>query len=365
MIAAVLIPGFDLRAALRLRPGLEASPAALAPLQRSAPRHGRPLMHGNPPMHGREPLLGSVTAAAQMRGIGPGIRLTEALAACPELVLVEPDPAGVERLWHEILQRLEVAGFTVEPVRPGTLYFDTSGVERLYGGLEPALRRALASVGPEWEARAGAAELRLAALAAAGVARVGQVLIVCNDRMRTFVAPLPLSLLPLERGRYEELEEIEELPTPNIGELAGLPGRAVAERLGPDGRRAWGLAREEHDEKVSSRQPVKALVETLEFSNGVDNELELRRGLALLLGRVLARPERSSRSLHRVALWARLAGGRSWRRSLTLQEPTADPARLRLALGSKLSELPAPVLKLRLEVIELAEQAGAQLELVL
>ena len=32
VIAAVVIPAFDLRAALRLRPGLETAPAALAPL---------------------------------------------------------------------------------------------------------------------------------------------------------------------------------------------------------------------------------------------------------------------------------------------------------------------------------------------
>jgi hypothetical protein len=49
---------------------------------------------------------------------------------------------------------------------------------------------------------------------------------------------------------------------------------------------------------------------------------------------------------------------------VTLREPTADPARLRTALGPKLAELPAPVLKLRLEVAELAEGRGEQLELV-
>ena len=44
---------------------------------------------------------------------------------------------------------------------------------------------------------------------------------------------------------------------------------------------------------------------------------------------------------------------------MTLREPTADPARLRLALAPKLAELPAPVLKLRLELVELAEQRAS------
>jgi hypothetical protein len=49
---------------------------------------------------------------------------------------------------------------------------------------------------------------------------------------------------------------------------------------------------------------------------------------------------------------------------VTLREPSADPARLRAALGPKLAELPSPAVKLRLEIIELSEQVGEQLELV-
>ena len=343
VIAALVIQGFDLRAALRSRPGLEAGPAALAPLP------------------GREPLLGSVTAAAAAEGIRPGMRLGEALATCPRLVLVEQDPAGVEQAWEEVLRALENAGFAVEPAGPGTVYFETRGVERLYGGLEPALRRALAAVGPAWDARVGAAERRFAALAAAGVARPGQVLIVSDERTRSFLAPLPLTLLPLERARYEELEE---LGIRTIGQLAGLPGGAVAERLGADGRRAWSLARGERDGRVAPRKAAESLVETLEFPEAVGNELTLRRGLAVLLDRLLARPERAGRPPRKLALWARLVGGASWRRTVTLREPSADVARLRAALGPKLAELPAPALKLRLEIVELAEGTGEQLELV-
>ena len=274
MIAAIVIPAFDLRAALRLRPRLQAKPAALAPLP------------------GTEPLIGSVTGPAEAKGVRPGMRLGEALAMCPELELVEQDPATAEQAWEEILRRLEDAGFAVEPAEPGTVFFETKGVERLYGGLEPALKRALAAVGAVWDARAGAAERRFAALAAANVARPGQALIVSDDRTRSFLAPLPLTLLPLERSRYEELEE---LGVRTIGQLAGLPGSAVAERLGPDGRRAWSLARGEQDGRVAPRRPAAALHETLEFPEAVGNELTLRRGLAVLLDRLLARPERAGR----------------------------------------------------------------------
>ncbi|HST16506.1 MAG TPA: hypothetical protein VLK36_02480 [Gaiellaceae bacterium] len=345
MVAALVIPAFDLRAALRLRPAVQARPAALAPLP------------------GTEPLIGSVTGAAEAAGVRPGMRLSEALATCPSLELIEQDPASAEQAWEEILRRLEDAGFAVEPAEPGTVYFDSRGVERLYGGLEPALKRALAAVGTAWDPRVGAAERRFAALAAASVARAGQALVVADDRTQSFLAPLPLQLLPLERERYEELEE---LGVRTIGQLAGLPGGAVAERLGPDGRRAWSLAggEEPGDRKVAPRRPVAALHETLEFPEAIGNELTLRRGLAVLLERLLARPERAGRPPRKFALWARLVGGASWRRTVTLREPTTDAVRLRAALAPKLAELPAPALKLRLEVSALAEHTGEQLELV-
>jgi protein ImuB len=343
MIACIVIPGFELRAALRARPRLQLAPAALAPEP------------------GTEPLLGPVTAAAESAGVEPGMRLGEALGLCPSLQLVDPDPAAAEESWEQIVRRLEDAGFAVDPAAPGCAYFDSRGVERLYGGLEPALKRALAAVGPGWDARVGAAGRRFAALAAANVARSGQVLVVSDERTREFLAPLPLTLLPVEQRRREELEE---LGVKRLGELAGLPGAAVAERLGPDGRRAWSLARGGSSGRVRGRKPAAELTETLEFPEAVGNELTLRRSLGVLLDRLLARPERGGRTLRKLALAARLVGGGSWRRTVTLRDATAEPARLRAALGPKLLDLPAPVVMLRLEVLTLAESAGRQLELV-
>src|SRR5881392_1809615 len=260
MIACLLIPGFELRAALRERPALALRPAALGPAA------------------GEEPLLGPVTAAAEAAGIDPGMRLGEALSLCPDLALVEQDPAAAEQEWEEVLKRLEDSGFAVEPAGVGCVYFESRGIERLYGGLEPALRRALAAVGPAWDARVGAAGRRFAALAAASVAGPGQLLVVRDEEMGRFLAPLPLTLLPLERQRYEELEA---LGVRRLGQLAGLPGGAVAERLGPDGRRAWGLARGGAAARVRGRRPPAELAETLEFPEAVGNELTLRRALGV------------------------------------------------------------------------------------
>src|SRR3954453_12526519 len=103
MIACICISGFDLRAALRLKPALMLAPAALGPEP------------------GKEAVVGAVTAAAEAQGVRAGMRLGEALAMCPGLVLVEQDPATAEFAWEEILQRLEDSRLPGEPIEPGAV----------------------------------------------------------------------------------------------------------------------------------------------------------------------------------------------------------------------------------------------------
>ena len=303
MVACLLIPGFELRAALRARPRLALVPAALAPDA------------------GEEPLLGPVTAAAEAAGVKPGMRLGEALATCPSLVLVDRDPAAVEKEWEDVLRRLEDTGFAVDPVEKGTVVFETKGVERLYGGVQPALQRALAAVGSTWDPRIGAANRRFTALAAASVARPGQILLVAPKEEEAFLEPLPLSLLPMTSNRYAELEG---LGLRSLGELRRLPAGAVAERLGVDGRAAWRLAQGGRKARVRGRKPASELVEALTFPEAVANELTLRRALGSLLERLLARPERAGRPFRKLALVARLVDGGSWRRVTTLRDATAE-----------------------------------------
>jgi protein ImuB len=205
------------------------------------------------------------------------------------------------------------------------------------------------------------AERRFAALAAASVAPAGRALIVDDQETELFLAPLPLHLLPLSP---EQREELSELGVKRLGELAGLPRAAVADRLGVEGAEAWGLAHGEGDARISARKPPAEIGESLEFPEPVANEVTLARALSALVDRLLAREERGGRAPRRLAVSAKLVGGGSWRRAVTLREATAEPERLRQALTPKLSELPAPAVELRLELGELTESVGTQAELV-
>ena len=363
MLACLTVDSFALRAALRARPELAGGPAALVPAA------------------GERDLVGPCTEAARQAGVRPGMRLGEALATCPELALVERDPAAAEEEWERLLRRLEAAGLAVEPVQPGCAYFETAGLERLAGGLRAVLRRALDAAGPEWEPRVGAAARRFAALAAASVAPPGRALVVDDGEEALFLEPLPLGVLPLTPERRRELAD---LGVRRLGELARLPGAAVADRLGRDGEGAWHLARGEDGRAVKPRRPAEEIAESLAFPEAVANAVTLERGLAALLDRLLARPERAGRAPRQLALSARLAAGGSWRRAVTRlggggaggggggsggggvrgRAPTAEPRRLRAALVPKLAELPGPAVELRLALAALTGSVGVQEELV-
>jgi nucleotidyltransferase/DNA polymerase involved in DNA repair len=345
MIVCVLYPRFELLAALGDRGALLSEPAALAPES------------------GREQMVGEVSAAAEAFGVVRGMRLGEALSRCPELRLVPPDPLAVRELWGGVLDRLEGTGAAVESDRAGSAFFTAAGLQGLHGGnLEGvlgAVRRALGA-----GVRLGAAPSRFAAFAAARDARPRsrRAVVVGEPELRGFLSPLPVALLR-SRPELQFLPDVlERLGIATLGELAGLPSRAVAERFGHPGLLALDLARG-RDTPLEPRRPPEPVVERLELPEAASGQ-QLERALELLVARVLARRERRGRSLRSVALAARFVAGGTWRIAVTLRRASADGATLNLVLRSKVQELPAPAESLALEVEAFGPPAHAQEPLV-
>src|SRR3954464_3928572 len=152
MVVCVLFSRFALVAALGDRRELMGEPVALAPEA------------------GRRQVVGEVSPAAEAFGVVPGMRVGEALARCPELRLVPPDPDGVRTLWRRALDRLERIGAACESDREGEAFFEADGLRGIHGGgLVGVLAAARAAVGGG--GRLGCAPGRFSAYAAALRAR--------------------------------------------------------------------------------------------------------------------------------------------------------------------------------------------------
>ena len=344
-VVCVLLPRFELAVAVGLRAALLQEPAALAPEP------------------GREQLVGEVSAPAEAFGIHPGMRLGEALARCPRLMLVPPDPVGVADAWERVLLRLEATGALVEPGRPGLACFDATGLRRLHGG---SLETVLAAT-REGLRRPGATPGGSAAIPAparTGSARLGAgpsrfcAIVAASARARArrpgFVAgaaDLATEPVALLRHRPELAAlpvELERLGIITLGALAELPRGAMADRFGRLGLLAHDLACG-RDTPLRPRRPGEVLEEVLELEES-SSGAQLERALALLVDRLLARRERDGRTLRAVVLGAVLVEGGTWRERVVFREPLADAARMRLVLGQRLALLPAPAESLRLSV---------------
>jgi protein ImuB len=342
MIVCILLPRFELAVAAGGREALAAGPLALAPEL------------------GREQLIGEASAAAEAYGVHAGLRLGEALARCPTLRLVAPDPAGVADAWERIVGALEGIGAAVESQRPGTAWFDARGLRRLHGGdVEGVLAAARRALGTP--ARIGAAPSRFAAYAAASRARPRRAEIAPR-RLADYLSPLPVSLLAARPEAAALPEALDRFGIATLGELAALPRAALADRFGAAGTVAWELARG-RDSPLRPRLPADRLEEVLELPESASGP-QLERALGLLIDRVLARPERRGRTLRAVVLSAVLVGGGTWRTQMTFREALADPRRMRLALVGRLAELPAPADALRLRVEAFGPPSGDQRSLL-
>lgn len=304
-------------------------------------------------------MVGEVSLAAEAFGIRPGMRLGEALARCPRLMLVPPDPAGVADRWERLLVRLESVGAAVEPERPGLACFDARGLLRLYGGIEGVLaatRRALRT-----PARYGVASSRFAAAAAATRARPRRPMIVSGGRAaaREFLATMPVALLRARPALAELPEALERLGIGTLGELAALAPAALADRFGTVGLLAYELA-VGGDGALRPRPAGELVRESLELPEA-GSGTQLERALGLLVDRLLARRERRGRTLRAVVLSAVLVErGGTWREQVVFREALADSVRMRLALAPHLQSIPAPAEELRLAVERFGPPASDQ-----
>jgi protein ImuB len=341
MIVCALIPRFQLSAALGDRVEQLQRPIALAPEL------------------GRVQQIGEVSLAAEAFGVHPGMQLGEALARCPQLCLVAPDPAGVADLWERLLVRLESIGAAVEPERPGLACFEADGLLKLHGGPEGVLtaaRRAL-----RIPARLGLAPSRFAAVAAATRARVRRPVVVHGARAqaREFLASMPVALLRARPALADLPEALERLGVKTLGELAALSPAAVADRFGKAGLLAHELAGG-GDLALNPRPASEFLRESLELPEATSGT-QLERALALLIDRLLARRERRGRTLRSVVLSAVLvehAG--TWREQVVFREALEDPVRMRVVLTPHLAQIPAPTELLRLSVERFGPPASDQ-----
>ncbi len=308
------------------------------------------------PLVGGEQRVGEVSGAAEARGVARGMVLGEALARCPDLVLVPGDPVLVAEAWETALRALEAIGAAVEPARPGLAYFESDGLRGIHGTLSATL--AAASRALARPVRIGAGPTRFCALAGALAVRSRRPLVLDGGEARRWLAGRPVGLLGFREDTAALIEPLSRLGVRTLGELARLGRAALSDRFGAPGVLAHRLACGE-DSPLRVRLLEERREESMEVGDASSGEA-LKRVLGVLVDRLLARSERRGRTLRAATLSARLAAGGGWRERVVFRQALCDPERIWLALSVRLLTLPAPAAVLGLSAERFGPPASEQ-----
>jgi protein ImuB len=183
--------------------------------------------------------------------------------------------------------RIEVLASPAVSVSGATLLLDISACERLFGipkQIAAALRQETDAAGFEPNI-ATSINAHAAVVAARGFSGIT---IVPAGNEAAVLAPLPLAVLELEP---KQRETFASWGIKTLGQLAGLPHKALIARVGEVGRRLQALSRGDCDHLLVPDQPPAdaALSESTELEHPVDLLEPLLFLISRMLGQIVTR----------------------------------------------------------------------------
>ena len=199
------IPAFPIAVERVCRPELRDRPVAVAPI------------------HSERALILSVSTEARREGIVKGMPLGKAVKFCPDLKVLPPN----SRLLGQASKGLNdvVTRYTPlwEPSRPGHIYLDVTGTERLWGKAREAgvrLRREIRG-GLCLAGVVGVSGNKMVSSIASRIVRSEEVVDVMQGEEAYFLAPLDADVLP-GIGPFRKRFLLEELHITLVREIASM-----------------------------------------------------------------------------------------------------------------------------------------------
>lgn len=190
-------------------------------------RVARPELRGRPvviaPPRSERAIILSVSPEARREGVFKGMGLSSALRFCPDLTVLPPNPGLLEEGCRVL--SAAVARYTPiwEPARPGHVYMDVTGTERLWGRAKDAAWRIRRDIAERMSlsAAAGVAGNKLVSSIASLLIPSREVLDVDHGKESSFMAPLSVDYLP-GIGHVRKRMLLEELNISLVRQVAAL-----------------------------------------------------------------------------------------------------------------------------------------------
>jgi nucleotidyltransferase/DNA polymerase involved in DNA repair len=315
---------------------------------------------------GSEGRVFGVSAAAASCGIVVDMTARQAEIRCPGARLLDVDMAHYHEEFEILLQLLETISPKVEPHGLGAVYTDVSDLTQDHQGaveicsqVGQAVRREL---GQTLQPALGWDNGKFTAQTAARRTRPGHLLVVDRPREKTFLQPLPVTLLPLAT---ENLQRLGFLGLRTLGQYAALPLAAVLQQFGQAGQLAQRYAQGQDDRPVISRWQAPHRMVSCELDAPLDDRARLIATLEQLVSPALSELQAQLKACGQVCLTVGFDDGSSQEKTRTLLSPTASQAHVLRILDQLASKMhwPAPAIVLSVTLGQIQDAVVEQLSL--
>ena len=342
-VGCVCIPRVPLAVELAARPQLRGLPVVVA--------------------HPRRPEVGVASPEAERWGILAGQSLSEAIARCPELEVVDARPSRCASLAEEIVTRLETVAPGVEPVYEGLSFVDLRGLVGVHGGEAPMQAALLGSVPAGLGGRLGIAPFKIAARLAALSAEPGTAVVLDAERTGSFMAAQPITALDLEA---ETVRRLHLLGLRTLADVRAVGAAALTAQFGPVGRWLADLVSGRRQEPVRPRAWQEEVREELDLETPLATAEPLVMAVNHLLVRATTGPAFAGRAARQFRLVLETEHDRRWERVITFKEALSEAPRIADMVRPQLlgAQLPGAVIHVSLELRELVWAQGWQVHLL-
>jgi DNA polymerase-4 len=287
-----------------------------------------PSLAGKPVAVGGGVVL-SCTYEAKHYGVRGGMRLVDARALCPHLIVVDGTFGAYSEYSRTVFDIYEAYTPLVEPLSIDEAFMDVRGSVHLFGS-PPDIARQIRQDVAEATGLAvsvGATTRKFLSKIASQVAKPDGLIVVQPGEEMPFLRPLPVSYLwgvgPVTKNR------LNELGIETVGDIADTPSEALVSMLG---RGAAGhlhaLSNNLDPRSVERTHKAKSLSAQSAMRPQIRSTEDLLPVLARLTDRVATRLRKKHRSARTVTIKVRFGDLSSVTRSVTVPTPTASTGAL-------------------------------------
>jgi DNA polymerase-4 len=337
-IACVLATHFPVKAELKRNPDLTDRPVII--VKESGPRRF------------------ALDHSPQAGGVAQGMPVQEALSLCKDPVLLEADEPYYQTTFNEILQVLGQRSPQVEAAELGCAYVGLDGLEQMYGGEARLATTLLQAVHPGFNPRVGIAEGKFPAYIAAISSGPGQATKVPESAL-DFLGKFSVNLLPIS---WESRARLRRFGLRTLGQIAQQRAGALQAQLGPEGLRAWELARGIDRRPLVPRRTEEVVTESFAFPSPIITLDGILLAVESLLARAFARQETRGKYARSITIESQVLHHPSWRRQFNYKQAVGSKERALFVIKNALESvsLPGPLEDMALTLRGLAGESGIQ-----